>query len=350
VTGLLDHLRRHIALEGPISVADYMALALGHPEHGYYMSRDPFGRAGDFVTAPEISQMFGELIGLWSAQVWHDMGKPQSFKWVELGPGRGTLSADALRAMKRVTGLIDALDVHLVETSPLLRERQREAITGLSPSWHDTLAEVPAGPAVVVANEFFDALPVRQFQASSGAWHERLVDIDGRERLRFVLNGAAEGPTSAAEGTIRETCPAGLAVAGAVASRIVSHGGAALVVDYGYDRPGCGDTLQALREHKFHDVLASPGDADLTAHVDFAALSEAARNAGARIHGPVDQGRFLAALGIGTRAAALKRAAPDEADDIDAAVARLTGSAQMGSLFKVLAMTSAGLVPAGFEA
>ncbi len=346
----MGHLHRLIEAHGPISVAQYMAEALGHPQFGYYTTRDPLGAGGDFVTAPEISQMFGELIGAWCADLWLQMKQPAPLRLVELGPGRGTLMSDALRATRSVAGFHQAVDLHLVETSPTLRACQSAALAAHRPAWHDDIGTLPPGPAILLANEFFDALPVRQFQASSGAWHERLVDIDGREKLRFVLNGAAEGPTSATEGTIRETCPAGLAVAGAVASRIVRHGGAALVVDYGYDRPGCGDTLQALREHKFHDVLASPGDADLTAHVDFAALSEAARNAGARIHGPVDQGRFLAALGIGTRAAALKRAAPDEADDIDAAVARLTGSAQMGSLFKVLAMTSAGLVPAGFEA
>jgi NADH dehydrogenase [ubiquinone] 1 alpha subcomplex assembly factor 7 len=358
VTGLLDHLRRRIALEGPISVADYMALALGHPEHGYYMSRDPFGRAGDFVTAPEITQMFGELIGLWSAQVWHDIGKPQSIKWIELGPGRGTLCADALRAMKGVAGLADALEVHLVEISPLLRERQREALSALKPSWHDALAQVPPGPAVIVANEFFDALPVRQFERGKDGWHERLVAIDDAGRLAFTLSPRLAitpvlpaGLAEVRPGDVVEISPAAIGQMRTLADRLVRDGGAALVVDYGHARSAPGETLQALKGHAFADVLAEPGLADLTAHVDFQLLAETARATGAQVFGPLGQGELLRRLGIEIRAERLAANA-DAAGKaaLQAALERLTGEDAMGRLFKAIAVMAPGMAgPAGFE-
>jgi NADH dehydrogenase [ubiquinone] 1 alpha subcomplex assembly factor 7 len=358
VSGLLDHIRRRIAREGPISVADYMALVLGHPEHGYYMTRDPFGRAGDFVTAPEISQMFGELVGLWSAQVWDDIGRPKPFKWIELGPGRGTLAADALRAIKGIAGMADALDIHLVETSPLLREHQARAIAAWSPQWHGALAQVPDGPAFVVANEFFDALPVRQYQRGEAGWHERLVTATKTGELAFTLSPRLgidpvlpPAFAHARPGAVVEVSPAATGVMRALADRLVRAGGAALVIDYGHATSAAGETLQAVKGHAYADPFAEPGLADLTAHVDFQALADTARGTGAQVFGPVEQGDLLRRLGIEVRAGRLKANA-DAAGRaaIDAALQRLTVTDAMGRLFKALAVTAPGqAAPAGFE-
>jgi NADH dehydrogenase [ubiquinone] 1 alpha subcomplex assembly factor 7 len=357
-------------LDGPLTVASFMAEALGNPRFGYYITRDPLGAAGDFTTAPEISQMFGELVGLWSADVWMRMGAPDKVAWVELGPGRGTLTADALRALKLVPPLRAALQVHLVETSPALRVRQAAtldpAATGLAaPVWHDSLDSLPEDrPLLIVANEFFDALPVRQIQKTAEGWAERLVDVDetaaalaGRPCFRFVLE-AGRGPGRAAApglfrdapvGSIYEWSPASSAVAGALGARLAAQGGAALIFDYGYVGPALGDTLQALRRHAFAPVLQDPGDADLTAHVDFTALADAADIGGGRVWGPVDQGDFLRALGVEQRAAALAQAAPGKAAEIHGALNRLTADDQMGKLFKTLCISSPGLeAPAGF--
>jgi len=350
---LVRHLRQLIAATGPISVAQYMAEALSHPEFGYYTTRDPFGAGGDFTTAPEISQMFGELIGAWCADIWQQMGAPDPVRLVELGPGRGTLMADALRATDRVAGFRGAIDLHLIETSTHLRDVQATTITDPSPTWHDTLDDVPAGPTLIVANELFDALPVHQFVYQDAAWHERLVTSQEGGGLGFVLGpevGAPSVEVVPSDGAVHETCPAAEALMQRIASRIAAHGGAALIVDYGYDGPALGDTLQAVRNHESHDVLHDPGEADLCAHVDFPALRAAARGAGATVHGPVGQGPFLLSIGLAQRAAALAAAAPDQAAEIDATVVRLTAPTEMGSLFKVLAVTSAGIEPAGFDA
>ncbi|MGQ9371422.1 class I SAM-dependent methyltransferase [Azospirillum sp. A39] len=358
---LAEALARRIAVEGPISVAAFMAEALGHPRFGYYMKQDPFGAAGDFVTAPEVSQMFGELIGLWCADTWQRMGAPSPVRLVELGPGRGTLMADALRAAAVLAPFRAALRVHLVETSPALRERQRATLAGVDVAWHDRLEEVPDGPALVVANEFFDALPVRQIQRTPQGWSERLVDRaeDGGTGFRFVLEafgsaGASLVPSTlrdAPPGSVIEVSPASQAVARVLAARLAAQGGAALLIDYGYVGPAVGDTLQAVRRHTHVPVLEAPGDADLTAHVDFAALAVAAQAAGAAAFGPVTQGALLERLGIAARAAALKRTAtPRQAADVDAALARLIGTDQMGTLFKALALAAPGVgAPAGFE-
>ena len=315
-------LKARIAAEGPISVADYMAEANAH----YYATRDPFGAEGDFTTAPEISQMFGELIGIWLADLWLRAGRPAAARYVELGPGRGTLAEDALRAM-RGTGL--APPVELVETSPVLRAAQAER---LSARWHDDLSSVPeSGPLLVVANEFFDALPVRQFEGE----RELLVSHDGR----FVRDGAVE----------TETSPAALAIVGDLARRISAQGGAALIVDYGHDRPGTGDTLQAVSNHDYADPFEAPGERDLTAHVDFHALASAARAEGVRICGPAPQGAWLNAVGIKLRVASLAKAVPERGPEIAAARARLTGADQMGRLFKVMALVApAWPEPGGF--
>ncbi len=361
MTPLLDILRRRIAAGGPVTVAEYMAEALGHPRHGYYTTRDPLGAAGDFTTAPEISQMFGELLGLWCAECWQRMGRPDPVVLAELGPGRGTLMADALRAARVVPAFRSALRVHLVETSPTLRVAQAAALgrAGLDhpPAWHDSLAGLPEAPLLGIANEFFDALPIRQFQRTAAGWRERLIDWDEANRhLRFVLSARPDpaallidrGLAAAPVGAIAEIGLTGRALAAELGRRMVESGGAALIVDYGYERPAAAETLQAVRRHKTVDPLAEPGEADLTAHVDFAALAAAARAAGAVVTGPVAQGEFLARLGIGQRAAMLKRnAAAAQAAEIDAALARLIAPDQMGALFKVLAMTAPGLAASG---
>jgi NADH dehydrogenase [ubiquinone] 1 alpha subcomplex assembly factor 7 len=351
-------LARRIAIQGPITVSDYMAEALGHPRFGYYTTRDPFGAAGDFITAPEISQMFGELIGLWCADLWLRMGRPAPLRLIELGPGRGTLMADMLRAFRSVADLSRSVRIHLVETSPVLRSTQARTLAGFEPAWHDRLSEVPDGPSIIVANELFDALPIRQFQMTPDGWRERLVDLAEEEgRFRFVLSRHPDPIVAlipreldrAPVGSVAELCPLGLSLAAEIGRRAAA-GGAGLIVDYGYDRPGTGSTLQAVLRHAFADPLVRPGEADLTAHVDFRALGDSGRAAGALVAGPVGQGRFLRALGIAERAATLKkRATAAQAADIDAALARLTEPDQMGTLFKAMAFVHPGLgEPAGF--
>ena len=360
MTPLADHLRRRIALTGPITIADYMAEALGHPVHGYYAARDPFGAAGDFVTAPEISQMFGELVGLWCAEVWHAAGRPSPVALVELGPGRGTLMADALRAAHALPGFLETLRVYLVETSQVLRQSQATALAGAPlaepPVWLDRLADLPAVPILLIANEFFDALPIRQFQRTARGWRERLVDWDDTaERFRLVVSARAEPSgwlvapelASAPAGAIAEISPTTLSLTTDIGMRLEADGLAALIVDYGYVGPTTGETWQAVRQHRYADPLATPGTADLTAHVDFGSLSLAARQAGAVVHGPLTQGEWLRRLGIEARADRLAATAtPTQATSIAAALRRLTEPEQMGTLFKALAPP--GLAPPGF--
>jgi NADH dehydrogenase [ubiquinone] 1 alpha subcomplex assembly factor 7 len=349
------HLRALIAAEGPITVARFMAEALGHPEHGYYRTRDPLGAAGDFTTAPEIAQAFGELIGAWCAVVWEQAGRPDPVMLLELGPGRGTLMADALRAVAKVAPAFDkAAELHLVETSPVLRKAQAEALGG-RPRWHDALDEIPRGPTILIANEFFDALPVHQLVRRGGAWHERLVAADrAGAAFRFAVSDTPSTldtpPVDAAEGDILEVSPARAALAAAIARRLAAHCGGALIIDYGHAASAPGDTLQAVRRHQPVPVLEAAGEADLTAHVDFAALARAAE--GVAVYGPVAQGGFLRALGIEARSRALAAAAPDARtrDLIESATARLTEPGQMGSLFKALALIHATQPqPPGFE-
>lgn len=346
-----EEIRAMIEAEGPIGVDRYMTLCLQHPRHGYYTTRETIGR--DFVTAPEVHQMFGELVGLWAAQVWLDMGAPARVRLVELGPGRGTLMADALRATRGVPGFHDALEVHLVETSPRLRRAQAEALPAApAPTWHASIDALPPGAAIVLANEFFDALPVRHYVRGTGGWHERMIGLGADNALVFGASGepvATGGPT-APPGAILEVGHAALAAMTALAARIARDGGALLALDYGHAASGLGETLQAVRGHGYADVLAEPGEADLTAHVDFAALGRAADAAGARAFGPVEQGTLLARLGIFARAAALKlRATPDQATAIDAALARFT-QGSMATLFKALAVVPPGAAaPPGFE-
>lgn len=331
---------RLIAATGPISIAHYMAEANAR----YYGSRDPLGAAGDFVTAPEISQMFGELIGLWLADIWDRAGRPAGACYVELGPGRGTLARDALRAARRA-GL--SPDVHFVETSPALKAFQCKAHPGAT--WHDDLSTLPADrPLLIVANEFLDALPVRQLVRTAGGWRERMVGLDASGAFipvagtRPMDSAVPETFASAAEGAILETSPASVTVVQEVAGRLAAQGGAALFIDYGYAEARLGSTLQAVRAHRKVDVFAEPGEADLTAHVDFATLAAVAERSGARWLGTTEQGHWLAALGIGARAGSLARAAPQAAEAIEAAAIRLTAPTQMGSLFKVMGLAAPG--------
>jgi len=357
-----DLLARRIRIAGPITVAEYMAEALGHPQYGYYKQGDPFGLAGDFITAPEISQMFGELLGAWCAAVWEMMGRPAPVRLVELGPGRGTLMADALRGTRKAAGFHAAVDLHMVETSPYLRERQAEtlkqAAPAITPSWHDSFDDVPDGPLLLVTNELFDALPIHQFEFQGGRWLERVIDADGNGELVFALRapGAALTVASAPlqspqQGMVIEACPAGITLAAAIGRRVLQHGGAALVIDYGHDGTSSGDSLQAVRRHGKHDVLSEPGTADLAAHVDFGALAQAAREAGASVYGPIPQNTLLERLGIKLRAAALARnATPAQAADIHTATERLLHLEQMGTLFKALAIAAPSLpAPPGFD-
>ena len=353
---LAEALRARIGRDGPIAVEEYMRLAVAR----YYAGADPLGARGDFITAPEISQVFGELIGLWCAATWQEIGAPDPVALVELGPGRGTLMADALRAAATVPAFRRAIRVHLVETSPALRERQRIALAGLDAAWHETLSSVPQGRFLLVANEFFDALPVRQLVRVGTAWRERKVGIDRADgSLRFVVEDGGTDATpeippalrGAPDGSILERSPDATALATEIGGRIAAQDGAALIVDYGHGRTAPGETLQAMRRHRRHDVLAEPGEADLTAHVDFAALADSAGRSGARVWGPISQGAFLTRLGIEARAARLIAAAkPDQAFLIRSGCRRLIDPAEMGSLFQVISMTRPDRsAPAGFE-
>jgi len=353
VTSALGRLiARRIALTGPISVADFMAEALAHPRLGYYRRALPVGAVGDFTTAPEISQMFGELVGAWLAERWLAIGQPAPVALVELGPGRGTLMADALRATRGVPGFHAALRLHLVDINGPLRAEQARVLAPHAPVWHERFDQVPEGPMLLVANEFFDALPVRQFEKTAAGWRERMVGLatDG-ETLVLAL---APGPTpfarflpEAPDGAQAEIGEAARALARAIGARLQRDGGSALIVDYGYDRGG-GASLQAVRAHQGAAVLDRPGETDLSAHVDFAALAAAAQ---ASTFGPVSQRDFLQRLGLLQRAKTLKtHASAEQCAAIDAALARLIDPAQMGTLFRVLAVTDGrSTTPAGFS-
>jgi NADH dehydrogenase [ubiquinone] 1 alpha subcomplex assembly factor 7 len=347
---LQERLRREIAESGPMSVARFMTACLHDPKTGYYATRPGIGR--DFITAPEVSQMFGELVGLWCAQTWMDLGAPARFSLIEFGPGRGTLMADALRACRIVPGFVDAADIVLVESSPKLRDVQRQALAPQRVRWASGLQEIEPGPTIMIGNEFLDCLPIRQFVRAADGWRERLVGVDG-ERLVFGLGprlSAGAPDLDAAEGAIFETSPAAALFADAVAERLEQAPGRALFVDYGADAPSFGDTLQALRDGEKIDPLAAPGESDLTAHVQFPSLCARIARRGLHAAGPMQQGAWLEELGLGARAAALSRARPDKADDIAAALRRLTHADEMGHLFKAICWSSAGLPPpAGFQ-
>lgn len=357
---LEELIRNRISKNGPMTVAEYIEISLGHPEYGYYMKGDPFGVAGDFITAPEISQVFGELIGLWAAVAWQQIGEPQKVVLIECGPGRGTLMRDLLRAAKFVPGFADAIELHLIETSPAMRELQRTALLEHAPDWHDAIDTVPPGPTILIANEFLDALPVRQFVRTADGWAERCIDIRKDELVfapgNFVGedDGEAENwkpADGAAEGAIFETCPAAETFANALNERFSLAPGAALFIDYGHAKSALGDTLQAVRNHDFSDVLSSPGESDITAHVDFDAFGRQLRESGSRVMGPISQSSFLTNLGIGPRTDGLARKASAEtAETIRSGTLRLTAPDQMGELFKVMVAAHAeSPTLAGFE-
>jgi NADH dehydrogenase [ubiquinone] 1 alpha subcomplex assembly factor 7 len=357
---LETEIRRRIAGAGPMPVAQYMTLCLTDARHGYYMKHDPLGARGDFITAPEISQMFGELIGLWSMAVWKLMGEPDSVNLIELGPGRGTMMLDLLRTAYAMPEFRRVIRLHFVEISPLLEERQRRAVgsSNVPVEWHKSLDLVPAGPSIILANEFFDALPVQQAVMCVDGWHERVIKLDEGGQLVFTN---ARDPIPLFEqmlppklrdvqiGEIFEWRPDNIALE--IGRRVTHSQGAALVIDYGHTESATGDTLQAVGAHDYANPLAAPGTVDLTAHVDFQAIALAAESMGARVFGPIEQADFLRNLGIESRAAVLRKAVPPaKAADIDSALARLTSTDRigMGRLFKVIgfAHPQLGALPA----
>ena len=337
-----------------------MASVLGHPKFGYYINRDVFGSKGDFTTAPEISQMFGEIIGLWISITWQQMGKPDPVQIIELGPGRGTLIADALRAMNaQAPELAEVARVSLVETSPVLTALQVEKLATVSHkgAWYKTFADVPKGPMILIANEFFDALPIRQYQFGEEGWAERGVAYNkqsdefefrslNREILPFEESELQSAPK---RGDIFEFCPMAHEIVRQINQRLQTDGGAALIIDYGHPKTAVGETLQAVKNHQFHNLFDDPGEADLTAHVDFQSL---ARSSNATTnYGPKPQGAFLLGLGIQLRAQGLmSQATPEQQKDIESGLRRLTDADKMGQLFKVMAFTNPTQErPAGFE-
>ncbi len=356
---LQDRLRARIARDGPITVAEYMDFCLTDPEAGYYTNSQAIGRAGDFITAPEVSQIFGELIGLFFADYWQRSGRPSAIKLIELGPGRGTLMADLLRAARSVPGFSEALTVDLVEISPALRSEQAKhlAPSGITPIWHDHLdGIVNDRPHFIMANEFFDALPITQVEHTETGWRERLVTCqpDAKEfafELSSQVTPPMEGQDTAPIGAVVEKCTAAKEVMSQICHRIAEQGGVALAIDYGYEGPANGDTLQAVRAHRFADPLAVPGGADLTAHVDFSPLKQIAAERGTVPWGIISQGSFLRSLGLEQRLEALSQGKPDNVvRSLRGGAERLAGPGQMGRLFKVLAVTNrTGPPPAGFE-
>ncbi|HEY8191572.1 MAG TPA: SAM-dependent methyltransferase [Alphaproteobacteria bacterium] len=346
MTPLEQIIRQCIAAEGPMGVGTFMALALGHPEQGYYMTRDPFGRAGDFTTAPEISQMFGELLGLWAADVWIKLSRPARFDFIECGPGRGTLMADALRATRKIEGFHAAAHITLMEISPVLKAKQQDALKEYKVQWIDGLnhpvIQSSNHSLILLANEFLDALPVEQWEFKDGEWQERVIEVNEQDGLTFTTSPRRKREsrrilTRVTEGDVFEDSPAREEFVRDVSIILKQRQGAALFVDYGHEG-GMGDTLQAVRSHKFVPVLEEIGNADLTSHVDFAALKLIAAENGVDVLGPTGQGRFLETLGLRERAAALGQSAE---------LARLAAPENMGRLFKAMALCH-DVIPEGF--
>lgn len=352
---LSQRISQRILSDGPISLAEFMDAALSDPEFGYYMTKEPFGVGGDFITAPEISQIFGELIGLWCAALWLQLDSPSSFHLVELGPGRGTLMADALRATKTVPGFQQSVHVHLVEMSPKLQQVQQKTLGNSDHTikWHRHIEDVPHGVTIVIANEFFDALPIRQFIQTEAGWCERLVSVNSDQQFEFSVSPHATEETEipaqlvdAALGSLVEVCQPAQEITKTLSERIQKCGGAALIIDYGYLKPAIGETLQAVSDHRFADVLKNPGEQDLTAHVNFSSLADAARQQGAEVFAPLTQAQFLYGMGLKSRLARLTNATtPTQTHDIKTAATRLTAADQMGTLFKVMVIGAQNSTP-----
>jgi NADH dehydrogenase [ubiquinone] 1 alpha subcomplex assembly factor 7 len=344
-TALETRIAASISASGPIGVDAFMAQALYDPNDGYYIVQRPLGARGDFTTAPEISQMFGELIGLWLAQSWLDLDAPSSFHLIEFGPGQGTLMADILRVGAKVPGFLAAAQIHLVERNLHLREAQRQKLLAFKPVWHNDLADVPEGPSLIVGNEFLDCLPIRQFVRAEDGWHEKQVGVDKEGRLAFGLGPLLSGPPRGARdddpvGAVREAAPQLPSFVIAIHERLSKHVGRALLIDYTDASGQAGDTLQALYRHTKVSPLEHIGAADLTAHVDFDSLISLAKHAGLNTQSPVGQRQFLQSLGIEARAQALIAANPHCANDVQVAVERLIGQAHMGALFSVACLDS----------
>ena len=338
-----------------------MQIALGDPEHGYYQIRDPLGVQGDFITSPEISQVFGEIIGLWCTVAWQNAGSPTKIILAELGPGRGTLMADILRTTTKVSpNFARALEVHLIETGPILKQQQMLVLKDYRITWHEGIETIPSGPLLIIANEFFDALPIEQYVMTKNGWHERHITVDKEhDKLSFVTvplttEDVSKFPypiSNAKVDSIFERNVMGEQITKSIAERIRYDGIAALIIDYGHVRSRLGETLQAVKSHKYHKPLTDLGDIDLTAHVDFAALATACKSAGTNVHGPVMQSQFFTALGIEQRTKTLAtKATAEQATLLIEGCRRLIASDGMGTLFKVMAITSkADNTPAGFE-
>lgn len=346
----------HIATAGPISISTYMRLCLTHPTLGYYKNTDPLGAKGDFITAPEVSQLFGEMIGIWIANTWQEMGAPKTFDLVELGPGRGTLMADALRVLETIPGITEALRLVLIETNHALIEKQRVKLTDFYPEWATELSALDGRhtPIVMIANEFFDALPIKQFEKRPEGWHERLVGVtDNKRQIGLsstpLPNDIAPKELSASkEGAILEQSPVSTDVITEIAQKLAARRGALLAIDYGYTKTQTGNTFQAIENHKFADPLANPGKADLTAHVNFEALANAA-SAHARAMPVLTQAIFLKAMGIEQRHANLTQTNPDHMESLNTDLNRLIADDEMGNLFKCLCVSSQDLTPYPFS-
>jgi len=351
---LAEHIKALILAEGPMGLDRYMLECLAHPSFGYYMTEEPFGVSGDFTTAPEISQMFGELIALWLAEQWLLMGQPTNTKIVEIGPGRGTLMADALRALASVPTMLENTSVHLVETSPRLKSIQAETLRArVGIQWHNHINEVPEGPMLLVANELFDALPIRQFIKTEQGWAERHVGLSDDNAFEWQDIACTAPPHIAAPtaqvGDVIEVSPASSSLMADISRRIKFQGGAGLIIDYGYYENATADTLQALKDHTYSNPLENLGSSDLTAHVNFVPLKNIAETTGIHVFGPVPQGVFLSNLGIEARANQLAAASPEKADDITTAKERLVSFEQMGKLFKVMGLAPQERHASGFE-
>lgn len=369
-TPLTQIIRNKIKADGPMPLSTYMGLCLGHPEHGYYMTRDPFGKAGDFTTAPEISQMFGEMIGAWVVDTWQKIGAPEKFVLLEMGPGRGTLMEDILRVAWNVDGFRDAVQVHLMEMSPVLRKAQEKALIDYKPTWHMTLESVaslePSVPVIAIGNEFLDALPVDQYTLTDTGWAQKHINfnINGSFRIHdyplvdskaFEQNDLPNTLFKHSLGDVVEVSHEQKKIMSDLIDIIINQGGGCLLIDYGFSNNGCGDTLQAVKDHAYCDVLEMPGECDITYHINFSNLTEQIMAKNLMVHGPVSQSTFLKTLGIEMRAEALKQSAsnmnrPDMSQSIEAALTRLIDKDQMGDLFKVIAFSSDSAIQlAGFS-